>query len=142
MTCLLPAPRTATPPYQPPTIHTPHLPASPCAMSLSSLPLSAGSVRIGWAVCDSVPNRWALCMLAQTQSMVRDGKWRGRETERARVGEKEGERKKKLRSGLPVVVHSLPTFTRSSCFFLFFFFFFFFSFVRTTPPSLSSSPSL
>ncbi|MEQ2247390.1 hypothetical protein ILYODFUR_008857 [Ilyodon furcidens] len=68
-------------------------------------------------------------MLAQTQSMVRDGKWRGRENGRARVGEKEGG-KKKLHSGLPVVVHSLPTFTRSSCF-CFFFLLFFFSSVRT-----------
>ena len=63
------------------------------SLSLSSLPFSVGSVRIGWAVWDSVPNRWALCVLAQTQSMVREGKWRGREKERDRVGEKEGEKR-------------------------------------------------
>lgn len=97
MTCLLPAPHTIHPlppslHYQPPTIHTPTSLLLPLP-SLSSLLFSALSVRIGWAVWDSMPNRWALCVLAQTQSMVRDGKWRGREKERDRVGEKEGEKR-------------------------------------------------
>lgn len=81
-----------------------------------------------------MPNRWALCMLAQTQSMVREGRWRGRETQSWR--ERGG--KKKLHSGLPAVVHTLPTLIRSSCFV---FFLFFFSSVRT-PSSLSLSLSL
>uniref|UniRef100_UPI0037E89126 nuclear factor 1 X-type-like isoform X2 n=1 Tax=Semicossyphus pulcher TaxID=241346 RepID=UPI0037E89126 len=74
-------------------------------------------------------------MLAQTQSMVREGKWRGREKERQSWRERGG--KKKLHSGLPAVVHTLPTLIRSSCFV----FFFFFSSVRTPLVQLSLSLS-
>lgn len=64
--------------------------------------------------------------------MVREGKWRGREKEGDRVGEREG-RKKKLHSGLPAVVqHS------SNIDSVLLFFFCFFS--SSSPPSLPPLP--
>lgn len=88
-----------------------------------------------------MPNRWALCMLAQTQSMVREGKWRRREKERYRVGGKEGEKEAALgfASGR---AHSSNIDSVLLFFLLFFFFFFFFFSSVRSPFTISLSVSL
>lgn len=64
------------------------------------LPFSSWSERIGWATGFSLPNRWALLVLAEAQAMVGERTRRGRETEskKQKGKERELERKGEKRS--------------------------------------------
>lgn len=70
-----------------------------CHISLFPPFQSLGACVLAEAEQNSVPSRWALCALAQTQSMVREGKWRGTERKRETVGEKEGGKERRLQPG-------------------------------------------
>lgn len=145
MTRLLPAPHTipASPPpssslslhYQPPTIHPPPFCFSLCHLSLPSLSALGACVLAGlfeiWCQIGGPSASWHT--LSQWLEKESGEEERKRETELER---KRG--KKKLHSGLPAVVHTLPTLIRSSCFV----FFFFFSSVCTPLVKLSLSLSV
>ena len=122
----LTAPPAPPPPLSPahslplPAI-TPLSPPKPL-LFLFSLPFSSWSEHIGWATGISLPNRWALLVLAKAQAMVRERTRRGRETANDKQKEKERELerkggKKKQHSALPAVVCARPTLIRLSIFF-------------------------